>query len=481
MKEFASITKLTATITLTITTLLFTHVVQAAPKIQHWDTANGLGVYFVPADQLPMLDIELVFAGGSARDGDKPGVAMLTSGILNKGADGLNADELAEAFESVGAQYSASSGMERSTLGLRTVTLKDAQTKAIETWLKVLGKPEFPEKDFNRSKKQALIGLQAEKQNPGSIASKAFYENLYGKHPYASPEKGTKDSINAITIADLKDFYSEHYVAKNGTLVIVGDITRENAQALADKVSRAIKTGEKAASIPKVTPLMEAKTVRINFPSSQSHVYLGQTGNKRGDKDYFTLYLGNHVLGGSGFTSRLMKEIRVKRGLSYSVYSYFSPQRELGPYLVGLQTKNKQVDEAISVSRDELTKFLKDGPTNEELDQSKKNITGGFPLRTASNADIASYISMIGFYGLPLDYLDTFSKKINKISREDVMDAYKRRVHPEKMLTIIVGQQDNNEKDAQPANEENKENKENKENANTKSETKAVAAPVPAE
>jgi zinc protease len=125
------------------------------------------------------------------------------------------------------------------------------------------------------------------------------------------------------------------------------------------------------------------------------------------------------------------------------------PQRELGPYLIGLQTKNEQVDEAISVSRNELTKFLKDGPTNEELEQSKKNITGGFPLRTASNADIASYIAMIGFYEQPLDYLDTFSEKINKITRDEVMDAYNRRVHPEKMLTIIVGKQEStNEKGA---------------------------------
>ncbi len=437
--------------------MLLANTVQAAPKIQHWKTDNGLGVFFVPAKELPMLDIQLVFAAGSARDGDKPGVAMLTSNMLNKGADGLNADQLAEAFESVGAQFSSGSGMERSTLGLRTVTLKEEQEKALETWLKVLGKPEFPEKDFKRSKKQALIGLQAEKQDPGSLASKAFYENLYGSHPYASPENGTEESINAITIEDLKTFYTKHYVAKNAILAIVGDISRKHAEALANTVSKTIKTGEKAAAIPKVTPLTEAKTVRINFPSSQSHVYIGQTGNKRGDKDYFTLYLGNHVLGGSGFTSRLMKEIRVKRGLSYSVYSYFSPQRELGPYLIGLQTKNKQVDEAISVSRDELTKFLKDGPTDKELEQSKKNITGGFPLRTASNASIASYISMIGFYDQPLDYLDTFSEKIDKISREEVMDAFKRRVHPEKMLTIIVGKQENAEKDKPQANEEIKE------------------------
>lgn len=415
------------------------NITQAAPKIEHWQTKNGLGVYFVPVHELPMLDLELVFAGGSARDGDKPGISMITSDLLDKGADGMNADQLAEAFESVGAEFSSSASMEKSSLSLRTVTMKEEKEKAIQTWLKVLGKPEFPEKDFKRILKQALTGLEEEKQDPGAIANKAFYENLYGDHPYAIPSSGTEASIKAMTITDLQAFYKQHYVAKNGILAMVGDIKRKEAEALAEKISTHIKTGEKAKAIPEVKPLTEAKTIRIDFPSSQSHIYIGQMGDKRGDKDYFTLYLGNHVLGGSGFTSRLMKEVRVKRGLSYSVYSYFMPQRELGPYLVGLQTKNEQVDEAIKVSRNELTKFVNDGPTEAELEQSKKNITGGFPLRTASNGDIASYIAMIGFYNQPLDYLDTFADKVNRISKEEVMDAYKRRIHPEKMLTIIVG------------------------------------------
>ncbi len=431
---------------------------QAAPKIQHWTTENGLGIYFVPSLQLPMLDLQLIFAGGSARDEDKPGVAMMTSSMLNKGADGLNADQIAEAFESVGAVFSSSSGAERSTLSLRTVTIAEQQNKAIQTWLRVLGKPEFPEKDFKRTQKQALIGLEEAEQNPGSIANRAFYANLYGDHPYASPGSGSEESINAMTIADLQAFYQSHYVAKNGILAIVGDIQREAAETLAEQISKTIESGKKAKAIPEVKPLKESKTVRIDFPSSQSHIYIGQMGNKRGDKDYFSLYLGNHVFGGSGFTSRLMKEVRVKRGLSYSVYSYFMPQRELGPFILGLQTKNEQVDEAIKVARDELKKFLAEGPSNEELDQSKKNITGGFPLRTASNSDIASYIAMIGFYDQPLDYLDTFAKKISKISRDTVIDAYKRRVHPDKMLTIIVGKQVSKEKAKENVKENAKEN-----------------------
>lgn len=413
----------------------------AAPKIEHWTTDKGLRVYYVAAPELPMLDMRIVFAAGSARDDSAAGVSMLTSGILNKGAAKMNADQIAEAFESVGAKYSAGSGLERSWLTLRTITLEKQQNAAIDMWLKVLSQPDFPAQDFERSKKQALIGLEAEKQNPGSIASKAFYKNLYGQHPYASPKNGTEATINNMTIEDLKAYYKTFYVAKNGVLAIVGDIDRKQAEEIANRVSGALTEGQVAAALPKVEPLTEAKTVKIDFPSTQSHIYIGQPGNKRGDNDYFSLYLGNHVLGGGGFTSRLMKEIRVKRGFAYSVYSYFQPQKEFGPYIVGMQTKNEQVDQAIDVARKELQQFIEKGPSDEELEQSQKNITGGFPLRTASNSDIVSYVAMIGFYGLPLDYLDTFSQKVTSLKVADITDAFKRRVNPGAMLTVIVGKQ----------------------------------------
>ena len=430
----------------TVATLLLfvSHFSQAAPKIENWETSAGLRVYFVNVPELPMLDLRLSFAAGSAYDGDKLGVAGMTTSMLNKGAAGLNADQLAETFESVGANYSANAGRDTASISLRTLTLEEQMETALATWLKVIEKPEFPAMDFERLKKQALIGLEAEKQNPGSIASKAFYKNLYPDHPYGKSQNGDKDSINAMTIDDLKTFYKQYFVNKNGQIALVGSIDKNQAMQIAEKISKALTggdrgTGEKAAAIPEVKPLTEAKTIRIPYPSSQAHIYIGQPGNKRGDKDYFSLYLGNHELGGSGFTSRLMKEIRVKRGLSYSVYSYFIPMKENGPFMLGLQTKLSQTDEAIKVARDVLATFQKEGPSEENLKASKVNISGGFPLRTASNDDILGYIEMIGMYGLPLDYLDTFTQVINDTSRDQVIDAFKRRVDLDKLLTIIVG------------------------------------------
>ena len=420
----------------------------AAPKIEHWVTDSGLRVYYVNVPELPILDARLTFAAGSAYDGEKAGLSGMITGMFDKGAAGLNADQIAEAFESVGANFSAGAARDMAWISLRTLTLEEQMTSALETWQKVIEKPDFPDADFERLKKQALVGLQAEKQNPSSIASKAFYKHLYGDHPYASSKNGTEESITALTTNDLKSFFKQYYVNKNGQLALVGAIDKQQAITIANNISKALLSGvagedrgvgEKAAAIPEVKPLTKAKVVRIPFPSTQAHVMIGQPGDKRGDKDYFSLYLGNHGLGGSGFTSRLMKEVRVKRGLSYSVYSYFIPMQENGPFMLGLQTKLSQTDEAIKVAREVLEKFQKEGPSEEDLKASKLNIVGGFPLRTASNDDIIGYIAMIGFYGLPLDYLNTFTDTVEEISRDQVIDAFKRRVHPDKMLTVIVG------------------------------------------
>lgn len=411
----------------------------AAPKIEHWTTEQGLRVYYVSVPQIPMLDARLTFAAGGVRDEKTAGVSKMTSAILHEGAAGLNADQLAEKFDSVGAETGAGTARDMAWITLRTITLEKEQKIAVDSWLKVIGKPDFPEKSFNRLKKQFLLGLQAEKQSPSAIATKTFYKNLYGDHPYASPTNGTEESIEAMTLDNLKAFYKKYYVANNGILAIVGSVDRKQAEVLANRVASELELGKPAAEISKPQPLTAEKTIRIPYPSQQAHVMIGQLGNKRGDKDYFSLYLGNHVLGGGGFTARLMKEIRDERGLSYSVYSYFSPMQELGPFTLGLQTKIAQTDEAVSVAADLIKTFQQAGPTEKEVIAAKKDITGSFPLNVASNADIIGYINMIGFYNLPLDYLDTFTTTIDKITRDEVSDAFKRRLQPEKMLTVIVG------------------------------------------
>ena len=212
--------------------------------------------------------------------------------------------------------------------------------------------------------------------------------------------------------------------------------------AIAEQLTAALPAGEPVAPLPQVAQLQQAVTERIPFPSTQSHLYLGQPGMRRGDADYFPLYVGNHILGGSGLVSQLSEEVREKRGLSYSVYSYFLPMRQPGIFQLALQTKNEQAGEALKVLRDTLQRFVDKGPSAAELKSAKQNITGGFPLRISSNKKIIEYLAVIGFYSLPLDYLDRFNERVEAVTQEQIRDAFKRRVDPERLVTVQVGRID---------------------------------------
>jgi len=413
--------------------------IQASPQVKHWQTENGARVYFVPAPELAMIDITVAFDAGAARDGKQSGLALLTNAMLNEGAGGLNTDQIAIAFEDVGAQFGNSSQRDMAILSLRTLTDKAAFEPALTMFSKVLTQPDFPLDSYQRIQKQVLIGLQAEKQSPAAISSRAFYGNLYGNHAYASMPSGNEQSVSELTLESLKAFYQQYYVAKNAVIVLVGAVDTVEAKRIAEQLSSGLSVGTAVKPLDQVTPLLHQKIIKIDHPSSQTHIVMGQTGMSRGDADYFALYVGNHILGGSGLVSQLSNEVREKRGLSYSVYSYFRPMRELGPYQFGLQTRNDQAEEALNVMKETLNLFSEKGPTGAELLAAKQNITGGFALRVDSNSKIAAYLAMIGFYGLPLDYLETFKSKVNAVTVEQIKDVYSRRVQADKMITVMVG------------------------------------------
>lgn len=417
----------------------FSAGVWASPAIQHWTTDNNSEVFYVHAPELPMVDISVVFNAGAARDGDKPGVSKMTAAMLDEGAGGQDADTIATAFASVGAKYGASSERDMTVFSLRTLTESNAFETAFETFKTVLSKPEFPQDAFKRTQQRLLTGLQAERQSPQAIATRAFYENLYPKHPYGVMPSGNAESVEQLSAADLKDFYQQYYVSSNATVVIVGAMERKQAEAISEEVTAGLETGTPASTLPDVAALAEAKLIQQTFPSSQTTIIMGQPGISRDDPDYFPLYVGNHILGGSGLVSQLSDELREKRGLTYGVYSYFRPMQKLGPYQFALQTRNEKAQEALQVMRDTLTAFIEKGPTDAELASAKQNITGGFALRVDSNSKIADYLAMIGFYDLPLDYLDSFNDKVNAVTVAQIKDAFKRRVDADKMLTVLVG------------------------------------------
>jgi len=411
----------------------------AAPKIQTWQTAAGAKVLFVAAEALPMVDVRVVFDAGSARDGTQPGLASLTSAMLTEGAAGLDADAIAERVEAVGAELGAGTDRDTSFARMRSLTEPEAFETAVDTLTKILSEPTFDPAELERVRQNRLTALRLAEQDPGDVGQKALYRAIFGDHPYASDPSGTAESIAALRAEDLRAFHRRYYGAGNATIAIVGALDRTQAEALAARLSAELPSAGPPAPLPPVPALARAQVEQIAFPSSQTHLYLGQPGMRRGDPDYFALYLGNHILGGSGLVSLLMEEVREKRGLSYSVYSYFLPLAQPGPLLMGLQTQNAQAEAAQRVLLETLTRFIEEGPTAEQLEAAVKNITGGFPLRIAGNSKIVSYLAVIGFYDLPLDYLEVFPDRIRALTAEEIRDAFKRRVDPSRLARVAVG------------------------------------------
>ncbi|WP_446809663.1 M16 family metallopeptidase [Methylomonas sp. 2BW1-5-20] len=419
--------------------LLLSQTVWSAAKIENWQTPQGSRVYYVRTVGLPMVDVRVVFDAGSARDDAQFGVAALTSALLDSGAGELSADDIAQRFESVGANYSASVSEDMAWLAVRTLTEKALFDKALATFETVLSKPAFNQADFEREKARTLAGLKHREESPGELAGIAFNKALYGDHPYAHPESGVVETVAGFSADDLKNFYQKYYVAANAMVVIVGDVSREQAEQTANQVLSKLPVGSKPAEIPVVTMPGKASKQHIEFPSTQTHVLVGLPGTYRKDPDYFALYVGNHILGGGSMVSRLFEEVREKRGLAYGAYSVFAPMYRQGPFMMSLQTRNDQTEQALDVLLKTFNEFLNKGPSEKELTAAKQNITGGFAMRFDTNSKLTDYVAMIGFYQQPLDYLDTFQSNVEAVSIEQIKDAFKRRVKPELLQTVTVG------------------------------------------
>ena len=416
-------------------------------KITQWYTKNGMEVLFQQADSLPMIDFRLIFDAGAARDGNfksadgtvLAGLAKLTNGLIYEGTSDLSANQIAEQFASLGIDYGNGSYRDMAIVSIRTLSYEPQREGALNLLSKILSDASFPQEALQRESARMLVSLDYEDQTPSKKASRLFYESLYAGHPYGTPPGGNRESLKLIQQKDLLAYYRQYYVAKNVVLAIVGDLNEAQAREYAEKISSALPAGKKAANLPSASQNQQAIVVREQHPSTQTTVLIGQPLLKRGDKDYYALYVGNHILGGSGFSARLMKEVRVKRGLTYSIGSYLVPMHAQGPYQFSFTTKKSSTEEAIRLVEDNLQQFIDQGPTEEELTLAKLNITGSFPLRQTSNKDIVENLAVIGFYDLPLDYLDKYNAHVEAITLEQIKSAFKQRVHPDKMATIIVG------------------------------------------
>jgi zinc protease len=411
---------------------------QAALPIQHWTASSGARVYFVESRSIPMLDVNVDFdAGGRRAPADKAGLSGLTHALIKAGTAGRSEEEISRRIADVGAQLGGSVDRDRAGISLRTLSSERERAQSLATLAEILQSPAFPEAAFAREKARLVDAVKEEETKPDAIASKTFYRLLYGAHPYAlSP---TADSVARIQRADVEGYYRANYVAERAVVAIIGDADRALAERIAEQLTAGLPRAQGAPPpLPQVVQ-PRSETMNVAHPASQSHILLGLPAIARSDPDYFPMLVGNYVLGGGGFVSRLYMEVREKRGYAYSVYSYFLPLAQPGPFQIGLQTKNEQAEEALSRVRTVLGGFLAEGPSAAELKAAKQNLMGGFALRIDSNRKLLEQVALIGYYQLPLTWLDAFAARVDKVSVAEVRAAFARRVRTDNLVTVVVG------------------------------------------
>ncbi len=417
----------------------------AALPIQKWQQASGAQVWLVESPSLPIVDVEIDFDAGDRRDpADKAGLASATASMTSKGIaashgePALDENQLGEAWADLGAGFDASAGGDRMSFALRSLTYPDLLPKALQLAARQLGEPSFPENVWQRERQRWVAAIREANTRPGTVASRAFNQAVFGTHPYGYDT--TEESLAHIGVQDMRDFYRVLQPCR-AKVSVVGAVSRAQADQIATTLLSRLPAGSCQALpvVPEVTPLAAAVERDIPFQAAQAQVFIGQPGYKRSDPDYFPLLVGNYILGGGGFASRLTEEVRQKRGLSYSVYSYFAPGMHAGAFQIGLQTRPDQAAQAVQVSRDVLRRFVAEGPTEAELKAAKDFLIGGFALRIDSNRKLLDNLANIAWYDLPLDYLDTWTKQVEKVTAPEIKAAFARKLQPDRMVTVVVG------------------------------------------
>jgi zinc protease len=428
---------------------LLAHSAWAALPIQHWTQPSGAKVYLVESHGIPMLDVQLDFDAGDRRDpADKAGLATIVSRMNRKGLaaragqPALDENQLSEAWADLGAGLTVSASADRLSFALRTLSYPDLLPQAVALAARQLGEPAFPEAIWTEERARISAAIREANTRPATLASKAFAAAVYGSHPYGHDT--TEASLARISVADMRQFYARFVEPCRARVSLVGDVTRAQADALVKALlarlpQRDAARCEALPPVAEVAPLSAPVTRAIAFESAQAHVLIGQPGYKRSDPDFFALTVGNYTLGGGGFVSRLTSEVREKRGLTYSVYSYFAPGLHAGAFTIGLQTRPDQAAQAVEVARAVLAKFVADGPTETELKAAKDNLVGGFALRIDSNAKLLDNVANIAWNNLPLNYLDTWTAQVEKITAADIKAAFARKLQPERMVTVVLG------------------------------------------
>ncbi len=419
----------------------------AGIPIQHWTMETGANVYLVEAPGIPMVDVQIEFDAGSRRDpAGQTGLAVATSRMMGKGIKAfqgqpaMDENQLGEAWADLGAMVGANVSADRMAFSLRSLTRPELLDAAVALAARELAAPSFPTDVWQSERERWAASIAESNTKPATQAGKAFNQAVFGTHPYGA--EVDEASLRRIDTAAMAQFLSRHMLLCQAKISVVGAVNRAQTEGLLNQLLSGLPRQNPCPVLPKVaevSPLTAPSNVRIAFESAQAHVFIGQPGIPRQHPDFFALTLGNYVLGGGGFVSRLTEQVREKRGLSYSVYSYFSPGQHAGAFTVGLQTRPDQAAQAVQVATDVLSEFVRGGPSEQEVKAAKDFMIGGFALRLDSNRKLLDNLSNIAWFDLPLDYLDTWSAEIDKLSAQQIQQAFARNVQPERMVTVILG------------------------------------------
>ena len=407
----------------------------AAP-VQSWTTAQGTRVYFIETHALPIVDVQISFLAGSAFDpSNQVGLASMTASLLDQGAGNRNEKEVAEALADIGAQMTASAGMDSASVTLRTLSDQERRATAVGLMTDAIARPHFDGGVFKRDQARSIAALKEALTKPQVLSQRTYMAAIYPDHPYGRVV--TPESVAAISRGDLEQFWRTHYSAARASVALVGDLTRAEAEALALQLTASLPTDQ--VDVPRTLPkpaATTAKVVRVDHPASQAHLLVGMPSVARDDPEQIALQVGNYTLGGGGFVSLLTKAVREDRGYAYSVYSYFDPKLVAGPFTIGLETKRTQADDALKVVNSVLGDYLKRGPTATQLKAAQDNLAGGFALRIDSNSKLAANLGVMAFYGLPTDWLEKYPERIRALTPEAIRSAFQKHIKPEQLVTV---------------------------------------------
>ncbi|MFM2188262.1 MAG: hypothetical protein RLZZ452_217 [Pseudomonadota bacterium] len=419
----------------------------AVLPIQEISLSNGTKAYLIQTNALPMIDIEISIDAGSRYDPkNQSGLAALTAAMLTRGISwqggALNEAQQADAIAELGASISASASGERTIVRARSLSKPELFNPLLQLLVASVSKPIFDQSILMREKQRVSSAIQEGDTKPEVVLQKRFRQAVFGNYPLA--RSSSIESIAAIQEGDLKRFHQDFYRQDRVIVNLVGNIDHAGAKQIAEQIIGALPA--KGPTIPVLPPLERSpiepesqRVIRIPFQTQQTHIAMGMTAIPRDNPDYFPLLVGNYVLGGGGFVSRLVGEVRDKRGFAYSVFSYFQPGRDTGTFEAGLQTRNDQADQALKVLQETVARFIEDGPSEAELAAAKANLINGYPLRLDSNRKLLDNLSAITWNQLPLNTLDIWTQHVAAVRKDDVRNAFKRHLDMRRMISVLVG------------------------------------------